>query len=244
RRSRPPADPRGLRGSRTRRRSAFGHLRPHHQGLGAPARWRSAQSHDAPHPEPGGRPAQVARYRRGRGVGRVRHGQRRGRSRAPAPGALVLSRELYGETPLPIGTRYDPFVTRGLDALYHALYSGARFVVAATPSGISLSPEGGAHQSVITPGIGVALPGIVYWDPAFAREVEWILLEGLRGLADGQGEAVYLRLSTRPVDQSLALPPSPAHRAGVLRGAYRLVDARGEPGWDPDTNAVSVFAAG
>jgi len=159
-------------------------------------------------------------------------------------GALGLSRELYGETLLPIGTLYDPFVTRGLDALYHALYSGARFVVAATPSGISLSPEGGAHQSVITPGIGVALPGIVYWDPAFAREVEWILLEGLRGLADGQGEAVYLRLSTRPVDQSLALPPSPAHRAGVLRGAYRLVDARGEPGWDPDTNAVSVFAAG
>src|SRR5207245_1732224 len=86
-------------------------------------------------------------------------------------GALGLSREILGETLLPIGTLYDPFVTRGLDALYHALYSGSRFVVAATPSGL-------------------------------------------------------------------------AYRVDVLRGAYRLVDARGEPGWDPDTNAVNIFAAG
>ena len=159
-------------------------------------------------------------------------------------GAFGLARELYGEPLLPIGTLYDPFVTRGLDALYHALYSGARFVVAATPSGVSLSPEGGAHQSIITPGIGVALPGIVYWDPTFALETEWILLDALRGLATEGTEAAYLRLSTRVVDQSLAPGPSPAYRSGVLRGAYRLVDARGEPGWDPDTNAVSLFAAG
>jgi pyruvate dehydrogenase E1 component len=159
-------------------------------------------------------------------------------------GALGLSREILGETLLPIGTLYDPFVTRGLDALYHALYSGSRFIVAATPSGITLSPEGGAHQSVITPGIGVALPGIVFWDPTFAREVEWILLDALRDLADGRGEAAYLRLSTRPIDQALALPPSPAYRADALRGAYRLVDARGEPGWHPETNAISIFAAG
>jgi pyruvate dehydrogenase E1 component len=159
-------------------------------------------------------------------------------------GALGLSRELLGDTLLPIGTLYDPFVTRGLDALYHALYSGARFVVAATPSGISLSPEGGAHQSVITPGIGVALPGIVYWDPAFARETEWILLDGLASIAAGTGDALYLRLSTRTIDQTLAPPPSAAYRASVLRGAYRLVDARGEPGWDPDANAVHLFAAG
>jgi pyruvate dehydrogenase E1 component len=159
-------------------------------------------------------------------------------------GALGLSREIFGEPLLAIGTLYDPFVTRGLDALYHALYSGSRFVVAATPSGVTLSPEGGAHQSVVTPGIGVALPGIVFWEPTFAREVEWILLDALRGLAEGRGEAAYLRLSTRPIDQSQALPPSPAYQADVLRGAYRLVDARGEPGWDPETNAVNVFAAG
>jgi len=159
-------------------------------------------------------------------------------------GALGLSREILGETVLPIGTLYDPFVTRGLDALYHALYSGSRFIVAATPSGVTLSPEGGAHQSVITPGIGVSLPGIVFWEPTFAREVEWILLDALRALAEGRGDAAYLRLSTRPIEQSLALPPSPAYRTDVLRGAYRLVDARGEPGWDPETNAASIFAAG
>src|SRR5205823_1374335 len=113
-------------------------------------------------------------------------------------GALGLTRELSGVTLLPIGTLYDPFVPRGLDALYHALYSGAKFVVVATPSGVSLAPEGGA----------------------------------------------YLRLSTKPVDQSLAPPPSPEYRARVLRGGYRLIDPRGEPGWDPEENAVHVFAAG
>jgi pyruvate dehydrogenase E1 component len=159
-------------------------------------------------------------------------------------GALGLTRELSGETLLPIGTLYDPFVTRGLDALYHALYSGARFVVAATPSGVSLSPEGGAHQSVITPGIGISLPGIVYWEPAFAKEVEWILLDGLARMARGEGESLYLRLSTRPLDQGLAPPPTPALRAAVLAGGYRLLDARGEPGWDREDNAVSIFAAG
>jgi len=159
-------------------------------------------------------------------------------------GALGLTRALGGDTLLPIGTLYDPFVTRGLDALYHALYSGARFVVAATPSGVSLSPEGGAHQSVITPGIGIALPGITYWEPAFGREVEWILLDGLARLARGEGESLYLRLSTKPVDQSLAPPASSALRQAVLAGGYRLVDARGAPGWDPEDNAVSIFAAG
>src|SRR5258705_2049894 len=153
-------------------------------------------------------------------------------------GAFGLARDLYGETLLPIGTLYDPFVTRGLDALYHALYSGSRFVVPATPSGLSLSPEGGAHQSVITPGIGVALPGIVYWDPAFAVETEWILLDALRGIAGEGAEAAYVRLSTRTVDQALAPPPSAAYRGAVLRGAYRLVAAPGQPGSDPRANAV------
>src|SRR2546428_206502 len=142
-------------------------------------------------------------------------------------GALGLTREMSGVTLLPIGTLYDPFVPRGLDALYHALYSGASFLVVATPSGVSLAPEGGAHQPAITPGIGVALPAIAYFEPAFAREVEWILLDALRGLADRTGASVYLRLSTKPVDQSLAPPPSPEYRARVLRGGYRLIDPRG-----------------
>ncbi len=158
-------------------------------------------------------------------------------------GAFGLSAELAGTVLLPIGTLYDPFVTRGLDALYHALYAGGKFVVVATPSGISLSPEGGAHQSVITPGIGVALPGITYYEPAFAREVEWILLGALRGIADRSGDSLYLRLTTKPVDQALAPPPTAGYRERVLRGGYRLLDARVEPGYDSE-RAVHVFAAG
>jgi pyruvate dehydrogenase E1 component len=158
-------------------------------------------------------------------------------------GALGLSAELEGVPLLPIGTLYDPFVSRGLDALYHALYAGGRFVVVATPSGVSLSPEGGAHQSVITPGIGVALPGITYFEPAFAREVEWILLAALADIAARRGESLYLRLSTRPIDQRPAPPSSAAQRERVLRGGYRLVDARAAAGFDPD-RAVHLFAAG
>jgi len=159
-------------------------------------------------------------------------------------GALGLTHELSGVTLFPIGTLYDPFVMRGLDALYHALYAGARFVVAATPSGVSLSWEGGAHQSVITPPIGIALPGMRYWEPAFAIEVEWILLEALRQLDRGAaGESAYLRLSTKPVDQALAPPPSDQQRDRVLAGGYRLVDARAAPGYEPD-RAVHLFAAG
>jgi len=162
-----------------------------------------------------------------------------------ALGAFGLSRELSGVTLLPIGTLYDPFITRGLDALYHALYAGGKFIVVATPSGVSLSPEGGAHQSVITPGIGVALPAIAYYEPAFALEVEWILLDALRSLLDrDRGESLYLRLSTKPVDQSLAPAPDPEYRRAVLNGGYRLIDARREPGWDPEENAVHLFAAG
>jgi pyruvate dehydrogenase E1 component len=159
-------------------------------------------------------------------------------------GALGLTRELSGVTLLPIGTLYDPFVTRGLDALYHALYAGARFVVAATPSGVSLAPEGGAHQSVITPGIGVALPGIAYYEPVFGQDVEWILLHGLRRLLDrAGGESLYLRLSTRPIAQSLAPAPSDEVRRAALRGAYRLLDARATASYDAE-RAVNLFAAG
>jgi len=156
--------------------------------------------------------------------------------------ALGLTAELSGRTLLPIGTLYDPFVTRGLDALYHALYAGARFVVVATPSGVSLAPEGGAHQSVVTPGLGVTLPEIAYYEPAFAQEVEWILLAGLRAVAERR-ESLYLRLSTAPVEQRLAPPPSAEQRAAVLAGGYRLIDGRSAEGWTPE-RAVHVFATG
>jgi pyruvate dehydrogenase E1 component len=156
--------------------------------------------------------------------------------------ALGLTAELSGAPLLPIGTLYDPFVTRGLDALYHALYCGARFIVVATPSGISLAPEGGAHQSVITPGIGLTLPDLAYYEPAFAGEVEWILLAGLRAVAERR-ESLYLRLSTAPVDQRLAPPSTAEHRAAVLAGGYRLLDGRSKPGWSADA-AIHLFAVG
>jgi pyruvate dehydrogenase E1 component len=157
-------------------------------------------------------------------------------------GALGLSEELFSELLFPIGTLYDPFVCRGLDALIYGLYSGARFIVVATPSGVSLSPEGGAHQSVITPSIGLELPQLTYWEPAFALETEWALLEALHAVAARRdGGSSYLRLSTRPVDQSL-LPVSevPAQRdslrRAVLSGAHRVLAQ--------DTSLVTIAACG
>ncbi len=86
-------------------------------------------------------------------------------------GALGLSGPLFGERLLPIGTLYDPFVMRGLDALNYALYMDARFMLVATPSGITLAPEGGAHQSIATPLIGMGLPGLTYFEPAYVDEL-------------------------------------------------------------------------
>jgi pyruvate dehydrogenase E1 component len=91
----------------------------------------------------------------------------------------------------------------------------------------------------------VALPAIAYYEARFRARSQWILLGALRALLDRErGESLYLRLSTKPVDQSLAPTPSPEYRRAVLKGGYRLIDARGEPGWDPEENAVHLFAAG
>jgi pyruvate dehydrogenase E1 component len=144
-----------------------------------------------------------------------------------ALGQLGLAREMLGEQLFPLGTLYDPFVIRGLEALLYGVYSGARFVVLGTPSGISLSREGGAHQSTVTPGIGMELPGLVYAEPTFAREVEWILLEQLRQMQEPDGEALYLRLSTKPIDQSpfaalCSARGEDAVRADVLAGGFWL----------------------
>jgi pyruvate dehydrogenase E1 component len=145
-------------------------------------------------------------------------------------GQLALSYELNGEVLVPVGTVYDPFVCRGLDALIYGVYSGARFVFAGTPSGISLSPEGGAHQSQITPSIGMELPQIELYEPCFARETEWCLLEGLRQALDREhGLSTYLRLTTKLVDQSLLEPATTRYgedelRRQVVAGGYRLME--------------------
>jgi pyruvate dehydrogenase E1 component len=143
--------------------------------------------------------------------------------------ALGLGHELHSEHLLPIGTVYDPFVCRGLDALIFALYSGARFVVVGTPAGITLAPEGGAHQSTITPSIGLELPGLTYAEPAYAGELDWLLCDGLARLGDPDGTSLYLRLSTRPIDQApfaaaAARLGDERLRADVLAGGYRLAE--------------------
>jgi pyruvate dehydrogenase E1 component len=143
--------------------------------------------------------------------------------------ALGLGHELHGETLLPVGTVYDPFVCRGLDALIYALYSGARFVVAGTPAGITLAPEGGAHQSTVTASLGIELPGVVFAEPGYAVALDWILCDGLARIASADGPSLYLRLSTRQVDQEPFLQArerigAEALRRDVLAGAYRLVE--------------------
>jgi pyruvate dehydrogenase E1 component len=149
-------------------------------------------------------------------------------------GQLGLSHELNGELLLPVGTVYDPFVCRGLDALIYSAYSGSRFVFAGTPAGVTLSPEGGAHQSAVTASIGLELPNLRLYEPCFARETEWSLLEGLRQCLDrADGVSTYLRLSTRSVPQAvfdavLERVGESSLREQVLKGGYRLVEP--EPG--------------
>ena len=141
-----------------------------------------------------------------------------------------LSHELTGQHLIPVGTVYDPFVCRGLDALIYGLYVGARMIFAGTPAGVSLSPEGGAHQSTVTPSLGIELPGVVMYEPAFGRETEWVFLEGMRRCCDrAHGISTYLRLSTKPIDQTLMDEPLTRFgeeelRRQVLAGGYRIID--------------------
>lgn len=154
-----------------------------------------------------------------------------------------LAQELHGELLLPIGTVYDPFVARGLDALTYAVYAGAKFLFAGTPSGLSLNREGGAHQSVYTPLIGMGLPGVLYYEPAYAAELECIMCWGLQQLTDRQhGQSVYLRLSTRPITQAVR-HSTPSWRRQVLAGGYWLRDYRQEPDY-AQRPRVHVFASG
>jgi pyruvate dehydrogenase E1 component len=116
--------------------------------------------------------------------------------------AFGLSHSLFGERVIPIGTLYDPFIERGLDALNYACYQDARFILAATPSGITLAPEGGAHQSIATPLIGMAQDGLASFEPAFVDELSAILQWSLGHVQqEADGGSVYLRLSTRPIEQ-------------------------------------------
>ena len=133
--------------------------------------------------------------------------------------ALGLSHELWGERLFPIGTLYDPFIQRGLDALNYACYQDSRFMLVATPSGLSLAPEGGAHQSITTPLIGVGQPGLAYFEPAFADELAEIMAWGFRHMQAADGGSVYLRLSTLSLQQPQR-QMTDGLRNDVLAGAY------------------------
>ncbi|GIJ23905.1 1-deoxy-D-xylulose-5-phosphate synthase [Micromonospora lutea] len=161
-------------------------------------------------------------------------------------GQLGLAEPLSGQRLLPVGTVYDPFVLRGLDAFIYGAYSGSRFVVAGTPSGVSLAAEGGAHQSTMTASVGMELPNVTFLEPAYAGALDWLLCDALTriGAAAGGGQAdasgsdasaeaegsYYFRLTTRPIDQqpyeaARRRIGDAALRRQVLDGAYRLFDA-------------------
>ncbi|MFZ5751721.1 MAG: transketolase [Pseudomonadota bacterium] len=162
-------------------------------------------------------------------------------------GAAGLSHSLFGERLIPVGTVYDPFVVRGLDALNYACYQDARFLLVGTPSGVTLAPEGGAHQSIGTPLIGMAQDGLAAFEPAFLDELSILMRWSFDYLQrDGEGDpdertwlrdetggSVYLRLSTRPVEQPLRRP-DPDFAQGVIDGAYWLRE--------PGPNAEVVIA--
>jgi pyruvate dehydrogenase E1 component len=124
-----------------------------------------------------------------------------------------------GQPLLPVGTIYDPFVARALEPWSFGIYAGGQSILVGTPSGVTLGPEGGAHQSVITPSIGIEQPECVAWEPAFGRDFEWTFLHALSRLGRPGGASAYFRLSTRPIDQSAA---GSAERRHVLAGGYRL----------------------
>jgi pyruvate dehydrogenase E1 component len=145
--------------------------------------------------------------------------------------SLGLAHDLFGARLLPVGTLYDPFINRGLDALIYACYQGARFLLVATPSGITLAPEGGAHQSIGTPLVGMSQPGLTFFEPAYADEVAAIMAWAFRHLQEPDGGSVYLRLSTRQVQQ-----PRRSLPAGVLDGGYWLAP----PG--PRTELALVYS--
>jgi pyruvate dehydrogenase E1 component len=149
-------------------------------------------------------------------------------------GELGATWSRYGEPLLPIGVLYDPFVSRALEPWSFGMYAGGQSILVGTPSGVSLAPEGGAHQSITTPSIGLEQPGCVAFEPAFAIEVTWCLLDGLSRLGRPDGSSSYLRLSTAPVDQSLAaVPEDPAareeRRRQVVAGGYVLRRAATAP---------------
>jgi pyruvate dehydrogenase E1 component len=134
--------------------------------------------------------------------------------------ALGLAAPIFGTRLIPIGTVYDPFIARGLDALNYGCYQDARFLLVATPAGVTLGPEGGAHQSINSPLIGIGQPGLTYFEPAFVDELALVMRWAFEHLQAEFGGSVYLRLTTRSLRQ--VERADRAWEADALKGAYWL----------------------
>jgi pyruvate dehydrogenase E1 component len=134
--------------------------------------------------------------------------------------SLGLAAPHFGTRLIPVGTVYDPFIARGLDALNYGCYSDARFLLVGTPSGLTLGPEGGAHQSINTPLIGMGQPGLAYFEPAYADEVALFMRWAFEHMQKPDGSSVYLRLSTRQVPQ--VQRAGTEWEADALKGGYWL----------------------
>lgn len=142
-------------------------------------------------------------------------------------GELGATWSRWGQPLFPIGVMYDPFVERALEPWSYGIYAGGQSILVGTPSGVTLAAEGGAHQSIKTPSIGLEQPGCISYEPAFAIDVEWTLLSAIGRLGRPDGTSSYFRLSTRPVDQTLAaVPADPAarerRRRQAIAGGYVL----------------------
>ena len=148
--------------------------------------------------------------------------------------ALGLAGDIFGERLFPVGTVYDPFIARGLDALNYACYQDARFMLVATPSGVTLGPEGGAHQSINPPLIALGQPGLRHYEPAFVDELALLMEESFRLMQSEDGESVYFRLTTRTIPQIARSDDS--WKEGAVAGGYWLR----EPG--PGAEAAIVYS--
>ncbi|WP_434144549.1 transketolase-like TK C-terminal-containing protein [Leucobacter sp. gxy201] len=144
---------------------------------------------------------------------------------------------------IPIGVLYDPFVTRALEPWSYGMYAGGQSILVGTPSGVTLAPEGGAHQSIMTPSVGLEQPGCIAWEPAFASDLEWCLMHAMSRIGAPGGTSAYFRLSTRAIDQNLARLPQDEmllarRRKQAIAGGYRLSER------NASTDEVTLVGAG
>lgn len=158
-------------------------------------------------------------------------------------GELGATWSRWGERLIPIATLYDPFFARALEPWSHGIYAGGQSILVGTPSGVTLAPEGGAHQSITTPSIGLEQPDCIAWEPAFATDLEWTFLHAMAKVGVPGGTSSYFRLSTRPIDPTLArLPENPVQlerrRRDAVAGGYRLT------GHDPALEQVTLVGVG